>query len=31
MVDALALLDRIPKEVIAAYTHRPKRRENAID
>lgn len=29
--DAPALLDRIPKEVIDAYTHRPKRRENAID
>ncbi len=29
--DALALLDRIPKEVIAAYTHRTKRRENVID
>ncbi len=29
--DALAILDRIPKEVIAAYTHRPKRRENVID
>ena len=25
--DAVAVLDRIPKEVLAAYTHRPKRRE----
>ena len=29
--DAVAVLDRIPKEVLAAYTHRPKRRENAIE
>ena len=29
--DAVAVLDRIPQEVLAAYTHRPKRRENAIE
>ena len=29
--DAVAVLDRIPKEVLAAYTHRPKRRENVIE
>jgi hypothetical protein len=29
--DAVAVLERIPKEVLAAYTHRPKRRENAIE
>ena len=29
--DAVAVLDRIPKEVLAAYTHRPKRRENGIE
>ena len=29
--DAVAVLDRIPKEVLAAYTHRTKRRENAIE
>ncbi len=29
--EALALLDRIPKEVLAAYTNRPKRTESVID
>ncbi len=29
--DALAILDRIPKEVIDVYTHKPKREENVID
>ena len=29
--DAVAVLERIPKEVLAAYTHRTKRRENAIE
>ena len=29
--DAVAVLDRIPEEVLMAYTHRTKRRENAIE
>lgn len=29
--DAVAVLDRIPQEVLAAYTHRPRGRENAIE
>mgnify|MGYP003213100408 FL=1 len=29
--DAVAVLDRIPQEVLTAYTHRPRGRENAIE
>lgn len=29
--DAIAVLDRIPQEVLAAYTHRTRERENAIE